>query len=303
MKTCVSLLFLVVLVTGCSTAPPVKIQKDITVVYAFDGTGNNLKYGKKTNVYHFLNAHRTNNPHIVNHYVGGPGSFVPDKSFLNVIDVGNQVTGAGGRQLVNHMYDELAKNFREGNTGIVIVGFSRGAALAREFANVIAERGDPRRYRDGAPAGAAPKIQFIAMFDTVYSFGNPFGSTDLTYRKSIPANVQAAAHATASMEKRNTFDLWSIHSQPGKLNKTTGSIQGGDYRAEKSFKGGHNDIGGAEEENLAALRPLKWIRAQGRLAGVSLAAPDMSDFNTRAGLKYHGKGLGKRQIYFPKPGK
>ena len=297
-------LLLCVFIASCGSYQKVKIEKDETVVYAFDGTSKNIKYGSKTNVYHFLNAHRTNNRAIVNHYAGGVGSFKPDHKIANILDVPGKITGVGGRELVNSMYDELVKNFKKGYKGIVIVGFSRGAALGREFANVIAERGDPLKYKKGAKAvGKAPQIKYLALFDTVYSFGSPFGKNDISYRKSIPGNVLATAHATASLEKRNTYDLWSIHSNRKNLNKTTGSIAQGNYRAEKAFKGGHDDIGGAEEENMASLAPLKWILAQGRLAGVSLAEPDMSEFNTKAGLKYHGKGIGKRQIYFPKPGK
>ena len=82
-----------------------------------------------------------------NVYVGGVGS-LPGGSD-NLLNLPGAISGTGGRARINAMYDELVKNFRAGRKGIVIVGFSRGAALSREFAHVIQERGDPLKYREG----------------------------------------------------------------------------------------------------------------------------------------------------------
>jgi len=267
-----------------------------TVVYGFDGTGKNVAGGAKTNVYLFLRAHQRANPGTKNVYAGGVGS-LPNGGLLNLPGT---ITGIGGRARVNAMYDELVKNFKAGRKGIVIVGFSRGAALSREFAHVIYERGDPLKYRKGKkPRGSAPKIRFIALFDTVYSFGSPFGKGDVGYRKSIPSNVAAVAHATARLEKRNTFDLWSIHFKESNFNKTTGSFKKRNLRAEKSFNGGHDDVGGAEEYNYFGYRPLMWVIKNARIAGVELETPPKKLFRRAKGQQPNGKGLGKRQIYFP----
>lgn len=271
------------------------------VVYGFDGTGQNKLHGDKTNVLHFLNAHRPSDSTIQNIYAAGVGTLKTNK--YGLLNIPGLVTGAGGRELIELMYDELVKNFEKGHKGIVIVGFSRGAALSREFANVINERGDPIMYKSlKRPYGKPPTIMFMGLFDTVYSFGSPFGKTDLGYRKHIPSNVRFVAHATAGLEKRITFDLWSIHSSEDDEGTQTGSIVGGDYRIEKEFKGGHDDVGGAEKNNFNGYKPLQWILEQGQKAGVALAIPSRSDYETFPGEEVDpiGKGKGERQVYFPK---
>lgn len=271
-----------------------------TVVYGFDGTGKNLKNGAKTNVYHFMMAHRAANPGAGYVYSGGVGS-LPGGNF-QPLNYPGKITGQGGKIFVNEMYKELVKNFKKGRKEIVIVGFSRGAALSRQFAHEIQRRGDPLKYQKGKkPQGKAPKIKFMALFDTVYSFGIAAGKTDLGYYKSIPSNVIAVAHATANLEKRNTFDLWSIHSKEKNLNKTTGSVKKGNYRAEKGFNGGHDDVGGAHKYNYYGYEPVKWVVEQGKKAGLKLNTPKKKLFKKEKGQEPEGNGSGKRQIYFPKP--
>lgn len=307
----ISLIFLCVFITSCASHKKVEVKKDDTVVYAFDGTGKNIKNGQKTNVYRFLMAHRTNNKSVVNQYARGVGSIDPDNKLASYVAfVPGYFSGAGGKQIVNAMYDRLVDNFKKGHKGIVIVGFSRGAALSRQFANVIAERGDPLKYKKGdRVVGNAPEIKFMALFDTVYSFGSPFGKKDLGYRKSIPCNVRTVAHATAEGEKRNHFDLWSIHPKHMSSNKETGkavqtgSLERGNFRIEKSFMGGHNDIGGAikkEKGNKLSFYPLEWVINVGIEAGVSLELPDKSKFTKAV---EHNNGWGGRQVYYPESDK
>ena len=298
-----TLVFLASLLFSCADPNKNKttITNDVvTVVYGFDGTGKNLKHGAKTNVYQFLKSHRTSDRRVENVYAGGVGSSA--SGLLGILNIPGKVTGLGGRAIIDGMYDQLVKNFKKGQKGVVIVGFSRGAALSREFAHVILERGDPINYKKGnKPQGKAPDITFMALFDTVYSFDLPVGRNDISYRKSIASNVRAVAHATAKLEKRNTFDLWSIHLNEKNLNRTTGSIEKGNYRAEREFNGGHDDVGGAEEFNYYGYNPLRWIIAEGKKTGVRLVMPDKAHFKKKKGQKPRGHGLGKRQIYFPNP--
>jgi hypothetical protein len=276
-----------------------------TIVYGFDGTGKNYDFGDKTNVTNFLEAHA---PYGGGYYINGVGSKYKKWKFLgkgkdlsNWNDLAGFVGGAGYKKALEKMYGQLVTNFKNGDTGIVIVGFSRGAALSREFAHMIHRRGDPKRYQKGKkPKGKAPTIQFMGLFDTVYSFGNPFGKRDLGFSKWIPSNVKAVAHATAELEKRNHFDLWSIHPKKEDLNDKTGTVAKGNYRHEREFEGGHNDIGGAEKNNHYGYKPLKWVIERGKLAGVRLDLPDENDFKKVAGQEPNGEGKGRRQIYFPK---
>ena len=274
-----------------------------TVVYGFDGTGKNHNFGDKTNVSNFLKAYA---PHGDGYYINGVGSKYKKWKFLgkdqyNWMDWAGFIGGAGHKKALEKMYDQLVANFKNGQTGIVIVGFSRGAALSRQFAHMIHRRGDPKLYRKGEkPKGKAPTIKFMGLFDTVYSFGVAAGKKDLGFSKWIPPNVKAVAHATAGLEKRNTFDLWSIHPKKEGANYKTGTVAKGNYRHEKEFNGGHDDIGGAEKNNHYGYAPLKWVIERGKQAGVSLNLPNEDDFKKVAGQEPNGKGLGKRKVYFPK---
>lgn len=295
-----SLVLFLIMVVACCCIPTAFATG--TVVYGFDGTGKSLGKDDKTNVYHFMMAHRAANrgDHYV--YSGGVGSFPGDN--FQPLNYPGKITGLGGKKIVNEMYKQLVKQFKKGNKEIVIVGFSRGAALSRQFAHVIQKRGDPLKYKKGKkPEGRSPKIKFMALFDTVYSFGVAAGKTDLGYKKSIPRNVMAVAHATAKLEKRNVFDLWSIHSNKKYFNKRTGSVKKGNYRAEKGFNGGHDDVGGAKKYNYYGYEPLIWVIEQGKKSGLKIATPKKTLFKKKAGQKPEGKGKGKRQIYFPKAGK
>jgi len=291
---------LIVGLAGCASQPKsIEVKKETkVVVYGFDGTSQNIRHGSKTNVFRFLLAHHKANENAVSAYSGGVGT---EKSFkFNVSNIPGLISGEGGRAIIEDMYKQLVHNYKQGRTGIVIVGFSRGAAISREFAHVIKDRGDPLLYEKGKePRGAAPEIQFMALFDTVYSFGSPAGKKDLEYRKSIAPNVRAVAHATASEEKRNTFDLWSIHEKEELLNTTPPTQNGGKYRAEKEYYAGHDDVGGARKYGNYSYEPLKWVIEEGIKSGLALSLPSKTDYRMKSRLNPKKKGFGKRQIYFP----
>lgn len=276
-----------------------------TVVYGFDGTGQNEEYQSfenKSNVWWFLQSHRSSDESVKPVYAAGVGSV--DRFKYGYRNIPGLITGSGGRDIVDSMYDDLVDNFKKGHTGIVLVGFSRGAALAREFANVIYERGNPLKYRKGKrPYGKPPTIKFMGLFDTVYSFGNPAGKVDLGYTKSIPLNVKAVAQAIAGLEKRNTFDLWSVHTSKSDYKNNpnpTGSINSGNYRIEKKFDAGHNEVGGVHKHRYNSYPALKWMIEQAREAGVRMAIPRSDSYGKGDEVDGSGNGIGKRQIYMSK---
>jgi uncharacterized protein (DUF2235 family) len=45
--------------------------------------------------------------------------------------------GAGGLSRTDEMYEEFCENWQQGDEVIDIIGFSRGAALAVHFANLL----------------------------------------------------------------------------------------------------------------------------------------------------------------------
>lgn len=129
-------------------------------IYAFDGTNNNArKDSVPTNVALLYAGYaRTNGSSKGAHYWSGVGTYEGESA--------GGVSGQGGRRIVEEAYSALADNFAKGDKEIVIVGFSRGAALAREFANMIA-----KRYPNA-------QIRFLGIFDTVAQFGLPDGEND-----------------------------------------------------------------------------------------------------------------------------
>jgi hypothetical protein len=182
-----------------------------------------------------------------------------------------------------------------------IVGFSRGAASAREFSNMVVDRIESGYYRDMTGGCATISVRMMSLFDTVLSTavsnwgGSPF-------RMVIPAQVQYVAHAVASNEYRSSFPVESIEP-------SFAAIRAGGYsrgaRTERAFVGAHADIGGGyngtggDGGDLSDVA-LNWMVEQARIAGVrmqglppelqNVANPILHD-ETRTAL---WSGLGER---------
>src|SRR5690606_18311495 len=112
-------------------------------------------------------------------------------------------------------------------------GFSRGAAQAREFANVVKERGIPNRETGENFEGV--NVRFLGLFDSVASMGVPGNNVNLTYDMELdPDVVRNARHAAAADEFRRQFDLSSIGTSDGEM--------ASEHFEERYFRGGHSDI-------------------------------------------------------------
>ena len=136
--------------------------------------------------------------------------------------------GLGGQQRTHSMM-EIFEEFFKCDKEIDITGFSRGAALARNFANAIATK-----HPDA-------KIRWLGVFDTVPSFGKPGNGVNLGYDFSIPPNVMRAYHIVASQtqrggEHRENFPVHSIFPN--------GVRPEGSPHLEVFINGAHSDIGG-----------------------------------------------------------
>lgn len=243
-------------------------------IYAFDGTGqdkNNISPGGDiTNVGRLFDAYNAATPEWRrnnNFYRAGVGTYEDEKF--------GGVGGQGGRRLVEEAYQQLVQNFKNRDTEIVIIGFSRGAALAREFANMIDSRGDP--LGEGIDIykgtklpigvcysnGESPKIKFLGIYDTVGSFGKPGNKTDIGKDFYVPDNVQIVRHAVAIHERRDNFELTSIYPREGYTDPTGRLV-------EKAFPGAHSDVGGGYADNYLAREPLMWMATEAAKAGVRL---------------------------------
>lgn len=153
---------------------------------------------------------------------------------------------------------------------IDLLGYSRGAALARHFGNLIAERVRNGRFwlRDDTlgTVTACVGLRFMGLFDTVAQFGL-LGIGNHDYDLTVSDAWQWVAHAVALHEHRRLFPLITLDGSPN-----------GRY-VESHFVGAHADIGGgymAEADtppgdvgDLSDVA-LNWMRWQALAAGVPL---------------------------------
>jgi len=180
------------------------------------------------------------------------------------------------------MYRELCDQyFREGDKVIELVGFSRGAAQAVHFANLLHTQGLRHpgnrkhllwsRSRDMGwsfrqPIAnpntdvRSPEILFLGLFDTVATFGFPLGplrnKTSVWKVRTIPPNVTRAFHAMALDEVRRTFAL----IQPKMLKGDNGERDSRMYTV--WFRGAHANIGGGYLDRGLSDIALSWMMEQ-----------------------------------------
>jgi hypothetical protein len=171
-------------------------QQELWISIFFDGTGNNydadIKKRKQSNVARLFDSHREDDTTkgISRVYIAGLGTYNRDIS-----DTGDGLVGITGNALANRgedrimlafeKYDAIIKGAAARATNpvnkirmihLALFGFSRGAALARAFAqrmqNSYCEpdgRGGWRTKDSHHPI----EIYFMGLFDTVASVGAP----------------------------------------------------------------------------------------------------------------------------------
>ena len=131
-------------------------------------------------------------------------------------------------RIMQHALDDLADCYQPGDE-VFLFGFSRGAAMARQFA-VKLEMALPEKN---------PKVRFLGVFDTVASMGvkgvnlekEEKPTSDVLFEnQTIAKIVQEGLHLVALDEKRKAF-------QPTLMNKE-------ERVTEIWFSGSHSDIGG-----------------------------------------------------------
>ncbi len=183
--------------------------------------------------------------------------------------------GLGGRHRIRRMYRRLAEHYFDGDRDIDLIGFSRGAALAVHFANLLDRHGlrnpSNRRhlawwyYRElgwtfrhpkkGDQDVEHPAIRFLGLFDAVATFGWPLGPVRNVSRVwkvwEIPPSVNRAFHAMALDEIRRTFEL--VRPQ----------VPAGDPRLyEVWFRGAHANVGGGYLDRGLSDIALAWMMEQ-----------------------------------------
>jgi len=258
------------------------------MLFAFDGTRNRPE--SLTNVWLMGQAYRDGQVH----YLSGPG----DEHTMKPADaIWDAAIGWSGSQRVGLQWERLlqavATHPQKAPPMVVdVTGFSRGAALARDFAQRLAAQVDNGRFWFNDPRRgvltACMDLRFMGLFDTVAQF-NPLGSGNAAFNLAISPKWKWAAHAVAAHERRWLFPL--------SVAKGSGNV------VERPFVGAHADIGGGYLTAEASPRStpgnlsnvaLQWMAWQARAAGVRLEMPSRSALFDAPAIHDERSGIARR---------
>lgn len=243
-------------------------------LYAFDGTWNDANADnipadteRYTNVYWFSESYEGRKL-----YLNGPGT----RGGL-VGKILGGFSGMGASRRVEEGFAALKQNFSDGDTQIDIVGYSRGAAIARMFVEMIREQYDTL-HKDGKALSVPPTIRFLGLFDTVASFGLPWTTDEGDFIPDIPDFVKHTFHAMALDESRETFGIERCVGDRAKI-------------TEVWFRGGHGDIGGNavvktrggfETNRGRSDFPLNWMVLKAKSCGLSMHVEELRETSPEA---------------------
>ena len=267
------------------------VDPDGLILFAFDGTGNTE--ASKTNVSLLRDAYQDND--LTKNadgtllfagtaerpfYIDGPGTgqFLDGAlaySMRGRIDTQLERLDKYVKAKWQNEIDVQKKTYSKDTPLIItldIIGFSRGAAAGRDFANQVIERKNRNYYNkdlfgftgtDARYNCVGVKLRFMGLFDSVLSTAT--GNFNTTISSS---QIEYVAQAVAVNEHRAKFPLLSIDDSAGGAGFTAN-------RVEKGFIGAHSDIGGGyagaggDGGDLSDVA-LNWMYAQAGLGGVTL---------------------------------
>lgn len=272
-------------------------------LFAFDGTWINRSSGVLTNVELFRRYYDPTFEEVNSFYRAGLGTGDPNQSdFENSVDrVLGGAFGLGGQETIRLALRELDELIGKAGSnqfdGVIdIVGFSRGAAIARAFANEIYKGIDGGYYANSLRSNGtcrSLRIRFMGLFDTVGSFGIPGNSIDAGYDFSVDGRVGTVAHAVALNEHRAAFDLISIQDLEYSPNTTA-------YREERGFIGGHSDIGGGYSTGDLSDIALQWMYKKAVSAGVRMIPLGRDQLTISAPIIHDERSFPQdREIFYP----
>lgn len=239
------------------------------LLFAFDGTGNSPT--SQTNVWLFARKYQGG----AVKYIEGPAGDLDVGSAKHASDAAVAWSGASRVDQQWERWLNAVALQREGAPALSldVVGFSRGAALARHFGNRVAQHlRDGRFWLQDPQRGTLSScvdLRFMGLFDTVAQF-NVLGAGNAAFDLTIAPAWKWVAHAVALHEHRWLFPLTSAR----------GTQVGGNV-VERAFVGAHADIGGGylTREASPGSTPgdlsqvaLAWMHWQAKAAGVPLEA-------------------------------
>jgi uncharacterized protein (DUF2235 family) len=231
-------------------------------LYAFDGTWNSEKdageYDRNTNVVRFKDLYT--GPKFFFKGVGTKHGTL-GKFFGGAF-------GVGGHDRIDDARKAMAKQIADGDREVDIVGFSRGAALAVHFANVIADEG----VRVNGVL-EKPPVRFLGVWDVVAAFGIPinlgfgFNRINLGYKLGLSAGVKACYHALALDEARQAF-------RPTRMKDG----------CEVWFRGVHSDVGGGNDNHGLNDITLRWMLNKAIATGLPMSVNCIGTSCTRVNI-------------------
>lgn len=233
------------------------------MLFAFDGTGN--RPSSQTNVWLFAQGYRDGPVH----YIPGPGTAQTmtkaDRAWDSAVAWSGSIRAdKQWERLLNALANRQEMNRPQ---ALDVIGFSRGAALARDFGSRVVDHVRDGRFWVQHPlhgtVSTCVDLRFMGLFDTVAQF-DALGSGNAAFNLNISPAWKWVAHAVALHEHRWLFPLTAAGA--------------GDNVVERAFVGAHADIGGgyltAEASpgstpgNLSHVA-LAWMQWQAGAAGLS----------------------------------
>ncbi len=235
------------------------------LIFSFDGTWNGRDDTISTNI---LKLHRAFSLEggQVPFYFAGPGNEDEHSWFGELL---GGAFGYGSNEIRDMALATLSAVYQYGDR-IVVLGFSRGAAIARMFASEIC-KGDVNGYIED--------VDFLGCFDTVGAY-LPIGPSQqgLFHDLHVSPGVVNAYHAVALDEDRKAF-------APNLMNKREGVT-------EIWFPGVHTDIGGGQECTGLSDITLRWMAEKLVAHGVDVCVETQPDFNSSIG---YNRGMYRRK--------
>ncbi len=161
-------------------------------------------------------------------YYTGVGNRFENDPFAQVLGM---ATGLGASGIVDRAYLDIMRVYRPGDR-VFIVGFSRGAAIARLLARAIDEQGAPKTVWTVRLLGqhwtlwesrekSEVPISVLGCWDTVGSFGIAKTIAGINFQQmnmgkdlTVPETVERAYHMVALDEQRDSFEPTLMDPDP-----------------------------------------------------------------------------------------
>ncbi|PVY69424.1 putative alpha/beta hydrolase family protein DUF2235, partial [Tamilnaduibacter salinus] len=238
----------------------------------FDGTSCNMETDRQrddrdvTNIAKLYDLYQEREG-ITRIYQPGPGA-IPESSVNNNTEADTSVVGLafgigpeGGHTRIKQALAGIRRVLAASeykNIVFDIFGFSRGAALARHFVNLVQQwpqnillprydwdfwvpplPGNGLEWVEAFPQQATGSVGFVGLFDTVGSFYLPGNNANLDFNLNLATgSAETVFQISAHHEIRENFPLSSLRDESGRLPVTM---------QQSAFPGVHADIGGGYE--------------------------------------------------------